>query len=189
MVATLWENVVINFKFRNAEEFEAAVAERLAPKEGEITELKAKIDELSKAKPAKETVDRFAAYKAEFPELYDLLGATDLHPTSLPCLAALEIWRGKKTASAIQAAIPTTPVTGERGGGETTLATVTKALKSLAAALILANRGIGLKMDTVRGSRAKGTGDTTVRLFRFQPIKEIDISEEAVSTDEQKEAA
>ena len=177
--------------FNTEDAYEEAVQQRidteLKSAEDEIAALKAKNDELAEnlataqssladlqAKSATRSspvVDKFAAF-AEHPAFHAAISATDLLPTSLPTLAAFEVFKGATKASAIQAIIPATNAVGGRGGGATTAASIAKAIKTAAVAFIEANKGVGIKVSTIRG--AKGIpGDAEVRVFKFRPIEEI----------------
>ncbi len=135
-----------------------------------IADLRSQLTEAS-TKSVKPVVDKFAAF-ASHPEFHAAISATTLLPTSLPTLAAFEVFKGATKASAIQAIIPATNAIGGRGGGSTTVRSIIAALETAGAAFLAANKGIGIKIATFRGTKTKAA-DAEVRVFRFKPIEEI----------------
>jgi hypothetical protein len=165
--------------FATEEEYEAHFGEydkRNFTLKDEVDALKKQVQHLleraASAKP-----DPYAAF-AEYPELHDLLGATNLRPYAMPALCALQVWKGVKTASAICEAIPVTPAVTTGGGVASTKASVARALVIAAVAFLAANKGVGIEVIPIQ----KSGGDVKARIFRFRPIERIEEVEEADET-------
>jgi hypothetical protein len=153
-------------------EIERRVAEALAVQAADHARAMDLLAAESKKPPrsGKPKSDRYAAF-ARWPDLCDLIQATDLRPGALPSLCAIEVWKGSTTASEIALIIPLSPKSGEgKGGTPTTPAIISKALDVLAIAFMTANKGLGIKVEAIRDSG----GDSKVRKYHFQPSVEIE---------------
>jgi hypothetical protein len=122
---------------------------------------------LAKAREQNATAD-YSAYAAH-PDLIELMKKTDLRPGALPALCALQIWNGLPDAASISKAIPNTPKLGEKGGGVSSPKIITSALQKLEKALLSANTGVGVRVNSIRGAE----GNSTVKRIRFTPMVEL----------------
>ena len=147
-------------RFNSEAEFEVAIAERVA---AEVAKAKAELA----SKPAKEPKGYDWSTYDVFPDLVSSLKATNLRPTGFPASCVYEVWRGATSASAIAKIITETPK-----GEPTNALIIGKALATAEAAFLLANTGIGIKVETKRGNRVSGAGDSFVRVMKFHPWRE-----------------